>query len=130
MNDLGVLQPGGHSNALAINAIGQITGTEGLSIPNLPLINHAFIYENGVMTSLGAPVNDDTVGKAINTWGQIVGQSLKGNGGWSTFLYTPKSGFLDLNSLLLSPSGWVLTDAIAINDAGQILGSGTYLAGC
>jgi len=31
---------------------------------------------------------------------------------------------IDLNSLLPAGSGWVLTDAMAINDSGQIVGNG------
>jgi probable HAF family extracellular repeat protein len=130
MHDLGTLQPGGFSGAVAINASGHITGAA--VGPSAPIqIGHAFIYANGTMTDLGGPLNESTVGKGINAWDQIVGQTLVENTDcctvWSVFLYTPASGFLDLNSLLVPNSGWVLTDAYGINDAGQIIGRGTYL---
>ena len=32
----------------------------------------------------------------------------------------------DLNKLIPAHSGWILTEASGINDAGQIVGSGTF----
>jgi probable HAF family extracellular repeat protein len=40
------------------------------------------------------------------------------------FLYKSGSGMLDLNTLIDPLSGWELTDAAGINDAGQITGQG------
>ena len=40
------------------------------------------------------------------------------------FLYSSKTGMVDLNSLLPADSGWVLTTANAINNKGQIVGQG------
>jgi probable HAF family extracellular repeat protein len=120
MQDLGSLQPGGTSLASAISANGQITGTASPCC-------RAFLYANGVMTDLGAPINTESYGLGINASGQIVGQYLIASSYWAAFLYTPRSGFLNLNSLLPPNSGWNLQLAVAINDAGQIVGQGDYL---
>ncbi len=70
----------------------------------------------------------------INNQNQVVGTFMSGNykdwGGIShAFLasLTPGAlgyGGLDLNSLLPANSGWILTSATGINDAGQIVGYG------
>jgi probable HAF family extracellular repeat protein len=127
MRDLGALQPGGSSWAIAINAKGQITGFA--SPPNSPNLSYSvFLYANGVMTNLGGPNNISSVPHGINNSTQIVGQVNDISGGASgAFLYTPSSGFLDLNSLLPPTSGWQLLRADAINDAGQIVGWGKYM---
>jgi probable HAF family extracellular repeat protein len=41
------------------------------------------------------------------------------------FLWDPQSGMRDLNDLIPSGLGWELNSGNAINDAGQIAGSGS-----
>lgn len=92
--------------------------------------NTAFLFSGGVMTDLGnlyGPLIMDPTfssASAINEQGWVVGSSLTMNDGNHAFLYTDGS-MLDLNSLLLPNSGWVLTDAQDINESGQIVGTGT-----
>jgi hypothetical protein len=45
---------------------------------------------------------------------------------YRAFLWTPASGFQDLNSLLPRDSGWTLEEAVAINDRAEIVGRGDF----
>jgi probable HAF family extracellular repeat protein len=131
MHDLGTL-PGGfdYAWAVGINASGQITGWTSGGLKDIDGIGRtrAFLYENGVMTDIGALRAGSyyTSANGINASGQIVGFGEIGGAG-RAFLYMPATGIVDLNSLLPLNSGWVLEDALALNDAGQIVGNGTYL---
>ena len=76
--------------------------------------------------------------ESINSTGQIVGTydtGVIGADGYSiihAFLWTPtvangeRGTFIDLNETLPIDSGWVLNFAHDINDAGQIVGDGTF----
>ena len=82
------------------------------------------------MSDLGTLGGSYSAGNAINTSGQVTGFSLTtGNTALHAFLYTAANGMVDLNTLLPSGSGWTLISAFAINDAGQITGSGTNPSG-
>ena len=60
---------------------------------------------------------------AVNTSGDIVGQSPNASGTPHAFLW--KGGVMqDLNDLVDPASGWVLAVAYGINDAGVIVGDG------
>jgi hypothetical protein len=56
----------------------------------------------------------------INSSGQVVG------GGSRAFYYDATTGVVDLNTLIDPDSGWVLWEARAINDLGQIVGAGDF----
>ncbi len=79
--------------------------------------------------TLDGGVNSQSFAYGINASGQIVGQSSAsggaGNGAYHAFSYS--GGIMtDLNSLLPVGSGWnILELANAINDSGQIVGSGS-----
>jgi probable HAF family extracellular repeat protein len=84
---------------------------------------HAFLYSVGKMTDLGV-FFDSSAAEAINTSGVVIGQAdvLNSNGTteFPAFIYS--GGKLqDLNNLIPSGSGWVLTEATGINDKGQIV---------
>lgn len=117
MQDLGVLPGTQVSRALAINDAGQIVGHSG---------QRAFLYNDGVMTELfGLSSGPAAVWVGdINNDGTIVGSSRpEGENDYNAVMW--KDGALvNLNSLV-SPD-WSLHHAWAINDAGQILGRGTY----
>jgi probable HAF family extracellular repeat protein len=124
--DLGTL-PGINftSSASGINDEGQVTGYSDSSMGR----PHAFIYTSGQMQdihSIGPQYA--SFGGAINNLGQVVGvleYSSTPNGLGRAFLYDG-SQMVDLNMLIAPNSGWVLNYALAINDAGQILGDGVY----
>lgn len=100
----------GFAKAYGINAGAQIVGesTTKLGVS-------AMLWHNG-------QANEVVVGAAaydINRIGQIVGSV-----GGKAFVW--QDGQLkDLNTAITPGSGWVLEEARAINDAGQIVGSGT-----
>jgi probable HAF family extracellular repeat protein len=65
-------------------------------------------------------------GLGINNAGQVVG-SYSNSVTIVSHAYLYSAGqFTDLNSLIPPGSGWVLNSSAAINDAGQIVGDGTY----
>ena len=121
-SDLGTLG-GKQSFATDINASGQAVGASRTAIPGV--VQHAFRTEpNGKITAasdLGAfGAGLLCQANAINSWGQTVG-----NGGDNiAFFADVGSTIVDLNSLIPSDSGWVLTNATGINDSGQIAGDG------
>jgi probable HAF family extracellular repeat protein len=105
--DLGL----GESEALSINDTGVIVGSMG---------SHAFMYD-GTAHDLGTLVGQDrSIALDINNLGQVIG--ISGN---RAFIYQ-NNIMADLNDLIPNDSGWVLTDARSINDAGQIVGLGDF----
>ncbi|MEO8126474.1 MAG: hypothetical protein ABI822_05235 [Bryobacteraceae bacterium] len=124
LRDIGILYSPNFSDARAINRFGQATGY----VRSSAFLETPFLYD----PALGTTVLLDTVGIAdgvgngINAAGQVVGNRfVPFSGRNQAFLYTPGTGFIDLNSLPSLPSNWVLNSADAINDFGQIAGVGT-----
>src|SRR5262249_16224655 len=65
----------------------------------------------------------------LNSAGQIVGYSVP-SGPYASRAFLYDAGTMtDLNSLLPEGSGWSLLQATGINDAGQIVGSGSNPSG-
>lgn len=85
---------------------------------------HAFFYSGGRMKDLGAlPGGTQSYAYGINNSGQIVGSSESADLTLHAFLYT--NGVMqDLNKLIPAHSGFHLSEARDINDAGQIVGVG------
>lgn len=87
--------------------------------------DHAFLYFKGSMTNLGTLGGLRSEALGINNSGQIVGYSLTKSGDPLAFIYSGGL-MLDLNSLLVDKTGWILESASAINNRGQIVGNGTF----
>lgn len=85
---------------------------------------HAFIYSGGPLVDLGTlPGGSQSFAYGINNSGQVVGASDSASSALHAFLYS--GGLMrDLNTLIPANSGWVLTEARAINSGGQIVGNG------
>ena len=121
LKDLGTLG-GASSSATAINDAGQIVGNSEIATNSTTA--HAFLYSGGVMKDLGTLGGGSSFALAINGAGQIVGGSnVAGTFVQHAFLYA-NGAMTDLNAQLPANSGWVLENATAINDAGQVAGFG------
>ena len=122
MRDLGTLG-GPNSEAQWINESGLIAGSADFPRPQ-PAVNphHAVIWENGKIKDLGT-VDGDACSRAygLNDRGQVVGTSNDCHNSLHAFVWEKRGPMLDLNQLIPPGSGWVLTNAININDRGEIL---------
>ena len=125
MQPLGTLTGGTYSSAKAINDSGIIVGESGTVIGG-NTFTHAFVCLNGSgsMHDLGTLGGSASSASAINSAGEIVGYSTDSNDVSCAFLYN-RSTMLNLNNFIPAGSGWTnLASGDAINDAGQIAGSG------
>lgn len=122
-DDLGGLG-GDFNTAFAINDIGQVVG-----VGTLPGGE-----ERAFRTAPGAAINPltDELGTLglrslatdINNSGVVVGHSEVGVDVWHAFVSVPGEPMADLNALLVNPiPGSVLSYALALNNAGQIVGT-------
>ena len=125
--DLGTLPGGINSYAYGINARGQITGVSGTGIerPGRPNPSHAFLHEDGKMKDLGSLIGPkgQSGGLALNAQGEIAGWSETSEDR-SHAVRIRDGRMSDLNALIDPASGWVLSEAVGINDKGQIVGNG------
>jgi len=120
VTDLGSL--GGSSVATGINDKSQVVGSSSIRADvNQP---HAFLYNDGVMKDLGTLGGSNSYGNAINDNGEIVGYSLTQSGSERAFIYNA-GAMQDLNSMLPLNSPWMLSEAWAINDLGQVVAWGS-----
>ena len=122
--DLGTLPGGFESAVLSINNKGDIVGSSGDTEGE----HHAALWPAGrAIQDLGVlPNRISSQALAINNRNEVVGVSSESGdgGGEHAFLWTERDGMQDLNDLLASSSGFVLTHAIAISAQGLILAIG------
>lgn len=114
--------------------VGQLIGTSSTTS-----ITRAFAWSSGVMTELspfnlygpgntGPTTNYHSVANDINSSGLIVGNSqrIAGSAAVATIWFGPGGSPIDLNTLIPAGSGWNLLSAEGVNEAGDIVGFGTY----
>jgi len=138
MIDLGTLG-GSQASAYAVNDSGEIAGTSGMANGD----QHAFLYANAALYSNGAWVDLGAVPGAVSTQatginglGQIVGTAIFPVRSYHPFRPGKHVGFIvssgsliDLNTLVPANSGFTITDAVGINNSGQILCDATNASG-
>lgn len=112
----GVLWRNGHSTLfkmqpVAVSDAGEVAG-------NLPLTDEtgeACVWRQGRITVLSKKISH---AEALNNRGQVVG-SIKRATLWQN------GRTYDLNRCVALPKGWVLENAVGINDSGWIIGEGS-----
>jgi probable HAF family extracellular repeat protein len=118
VRDLGTLPGHGVSEALSINESGDVVGSSG----NLQQRRAVLWTQGGAIRNLGTlPGGASSRALGISR-GEVVGTSETSEGE-RAFLWT-EAGMQDLNSLLISRSGFILTQAVSINSQGIILAIG------
>lgn len=112
--------------------VGQLIGTTSSTS-----VTRGFSWSEGVMRELapvnlyqpgntGATTNYHSVAMDINEAGWIVGNSQRISGSPAVATLWIEGQPIDLNTWLPANSGWVLTSAEGINQAGDIVGYGTF----
>ena len=129
MIDLGTLG-GDNSEAIFISDRGQVLGRAEVSLD--PYVRHAFLWERGHMTDLGAPAPcTRSTALSMNSRNQIVGDlgactNDSNDPLWSSTFYVEQGKApVDLNKLIRPRSQLHLVDAISINERGEIAGTGS-----
>jgi len=117
--DLGVLPGHMSSEARAVNGKGQVVGY-ALTAGG---VSHAFLWDRGTMRELATvPGDAGSEARAINVAGDVVGRGLADPGTSRAVLWQDGAA-VDLNTLIAA-TGWILSSATGINNAGQIVGVG------
>lgn len=113
---------GRDSLATALNASGKVVGYSSTADGT----QHAFYYGgSGSLVDLGTFGGDKSFARAINAKGEVVGQAqLPGNVN-TPFIWSETTGKVDLSTVVGNNTSWYLSDALAINDAGVIVGTGS-----
>jgi probable HAF family extracellular repeat protein len=123
--NLGTLPGGVTSIANAINASGEIAGqSDGSSTGGHW---HAVLWDASHKVHDLGVISGGTysIGFALNDSGVVVGYGNLFDNAAHAMIWTAKTGMQDLNLLIPGNSGWVLINANAINNVGQITGYGT-----
>ncbi len=119
--------PGGYDWASDINNLGQVVGTAGSPSAG----REGYVWSlNGPVFNIGLLPDIDpglggTSAIGINDNGQVVGSfaSSSLDNYFRAILYE-EGTLYDLNNLIPANSGWILEEALDINNQGQIVGTG------
>jgi probable HAF family extracellular repeat protein len=105
------------SQAVSINNLGQIVG---FSRNAIDVDFHATLWNNGVAYELNPQDSFNSQAFSINDLGQIVGSSSNRPTLWNNGVATDLNSFLSASD---QSEGWVLINAMDINDNGSIVGT-------
>src|SRR5215469_1716556 len=122
LRSLGTLG-GKNSYAVAINEEGLVVGSANTADGT----THAFLFDDGNMRDLGTLGGNNSDAFGINENAEIVGRAQFATGDPRTHaFFLGRCQMIDLNSSIPSDSGWVLQEARAINENGEIVGIGQH----
>ena len=117
--DLGTPPGTRESYASSLNALGHVVGHGSHTGADA----RPFLWRDGDWIDLGTLGGDGGNAIALNGADQVVGGSSNYQGELRAFLW--EDGVMqDLNDLIPPEAEWVLEDAVSINEAGQIVGTG------
>jgi probable HAF family extracellular repeat protein len=118
IHDLGTLG-GSLSEAWWINDSGEIAGSADLPTHGL---HDAVIWKHGRIHDLGTlPGDPCSRAYGLNARGQVVGTSTDCVNTLHAFVWQDGGPMMDLNALIQPGTGYQLTNAIDINDRGEII---------
>lgn len=119
------LPNGTTAEAFGVNDRGQVVGYSNTRV-GTSTVTRPVLWSGTTVTDLGTLGGNTGRAYGINNLGHVVGYSyLSDNTSLRAFLWV--NGVLrDLNDLLPAGSGWVLNEARAINNFGQITGYGAH----
>jgi len=125
--DVAYLPTPAGGRAVDINDSNMVAGTTGSSSRTTPVIHsQAFLYGYDTDSLTILPVLEGGLRSGasdVNELNQVVGSSESAAGNRAV-IWDESGAITDLNSMI-SAAGWVLTSATAINDYGDITGTGT-----
>ena len=106
-----------YSAAVAINDAGDILVQAGRAV---------YLEQGGRLRQLELSAAFVNTARSMNNCGFVVGGYGPDSDRNRGFLWTPRGGFQDLNTLIPPESAWTIQDAFAINDRGQIVGRAVH----
>jgi len=117
LTDIGT--PGRYSYAWDVNDLGQVTG----EADNDLLQTHAFVWQRSFgMQDLGTLGGSRSVGRSINEFGQVAGESATRNDSAThAFRFSAGQGMRDLGTL-----GGRKSSGYGINDHGEVVGESDF----
>jgi probable HAF family extracellular repeat protein len=116
LRDLGTLG-GSFGNAIWVNDAGTVVGLASNASEDL----HAFVWKHRVMIDLGVAAGDQcSIANAINASGQIVGSSGDCSAIATNALLWDRGELINLNAFVPTESGVQLTEAVNINNRGDL----------
>jgi probable HAF family extracellular repeat protein len=120
LRDIGTLG-GAFGDAIWVNDGGAVVGQASDASEDV----HAFLWKDGVMSDLGVAAGDHcSIAYAINASGQIVGSSGDCSGNATNALLWDRGELINLNAFVPAGSGVRLTEAVGINDRGDLAAQG------
>ena len=129
VTDLGTLPGFGDTEAHGINARGQVVGWTNQRRAGGSSLFRAFLWQSGKMRDLGTPPGiRDTRANAINdrgdVVGRLVGRVVRKSNERATLWHAGR--VYNLNDLIPRNTGWILQEAVALNNTGWIIGNGKH----
>lgn len=121
ITDVGLLPNYDSTEGTAISNNGSLVGNADIGGSGKPV---GFLYQGGTMSKV-SPVTGDNIARptGVNDAGQVVGTSTLDDAGTHGFVY--QNGVTQSLTDLIDPqSGWQITYAYGINNAGQIIAKG------